>query len=165
MQTATLIQMAQREITNESALVAEEIDPLAEPQERLLCWLLLHPFQGIEDLAVALRWHPSSVYRSVRQAMDQGMVESIAYQCHRTKATTFYYLSPAGIRTVARLLGMSQGKVALDWKQRDVDLLRWLPRLQSQRVLQQMINRFVEAWPMHHRTTRSSWKWVHEYQD
>ncbi|GER89722.1 hypothetical protein KDW_38840 [Dictyobacter vulcani] len=145
---------------------AEEIDSDAGPQQRLLYWLLQHPFQDCEDIALALQWHPSSAYRRVQQAIEQGLVEAIAYQCHRTKATSFYHLSPTGIHTIARQSGALPHEVAIRWKQRDSDLLTWLPRLQSECALQQIINRTIEYWetstPSHIHT---SWKWLHEYHD
>jgi hypothetical protein len=143
-------------------LVAKEIDPHADLQDRLCLWLLQHPFQSVEDIALAFHWHPSFVYRQVRLAVKSGLVDTIAYQCHRTKATSLFYLAPRGLRLVAHRLKLTISEVAWRWQQRDRDLLRWLPRLQGERMLQQMVNRCVESW-CDSSYSNISWEWVHRY--
>jgi hypothetical protein len=144
-------------------LVAKEIDPHADMQDRLCLWLLQHPFQSVEDVALALHWHPSRVYRQVKLAEKSGLVETIAYQCHRTKATSLYYLAPRSLQLVAHRLGLTTSEVAWRWQQRDRDLLHWLPRLQGERILQQMVNRCVECWLDSSPYINASWKWTHHY--
>ncbi|GCE23229.1 MarR family transcriptional regulator [Dictyobacter kobayashii] len=165
MSTATRLYATEVQHYNK-IVYAEEIDSDASPQRRLLYWLLQHPFQDCEDIALALQWHPSSAYRRIQQAIEQGLVEVIAYQCHRTKATSFYHLSPTGMHTIARQSGVSPHEVAIRWKQRDSDLLTWLPRLQSERALQQIINRTIKYWETSTPPqTQASWEWLHEYHN
>ena len=147
-------------------LVAEEVDPQASASERLLFWLLLHPFQSIEDIVLALGWHPASIYRRITKLEKQGQVETIHDPCSTTKSRTLYLLSDLGITAVADVLGVDANSFMAHRRYRERDLLAWLPRLSTQRVLQHVINNLV----MRRGHTDSpcvrttTWKWIPDYR-
>ena len=147
-------------------LVAEEVDPQASASERLLFWLLLHPFQCIEDIVLALGWHRASIYRRITKLEKQGQVETIHDPCSTTKSRTLYLLSDLGITAVADVLGVDANSFMAHWRYRERDLLAWLPRLSTQRVLQHVINSLVmrrgHTDSPGARTT--TWKWIPDYR-
>ena len=124
-------------------LTAEEIDAHTSDSERLLLWLLQHPFQSIEDIALALGWHRASIYRRITKLEKQGMVETIHDPCSTTKSRILYLLSRLGITAVADMLGVDANSLMAHWRYRERDLLALLPRLSIQRVLQHVINSLV----------------------
>src|SRR5579859_2279924 len=75
-------------------------------RKQILMWLLQHPYQRQEDVALAIKKHPSSAYRHLAYLTEQGLVESVKPTLGVTNTRYFYYLTTPGICAVAHLLGM-----------------------------------------------------------
>ena len=145
-------------------LVAEEVDP-GECVERLLFWLLLHPFQSIEDIVLALGWHPASIYRRITKLEKQGQVETIHDPCSTTKSRTLYLLSDLGITAVADVLGVDANSFMAHRRYRSV--ISWhgchvSPRTCSSRVINNLVMRRGHTDSPCVRTT--TWKWIPDYR-
>ena len=147
-------------------LTAEEIDAQASDSERVLLWLLQHPFQCIEDIALPLGWHRASIYRRIAKLEKQGMVETIHDPCSVTKSCSLYVLSSPGITAVADMRGIDANSLMAHWRYRERDILALLPRLSTQRVLQYVINSLVtKRGDMDISGARTTtWKWIPAYR-
>ncbi len=117
---------------------------LTEIDWRLLHWLLRYPLQRTDDLVVGVaRWASrATVYRHVHALEENGLVESVLPKAPGT-GKRLYHLSNAGLHLVAWHLDKPVRRLARRWCADEVGLRRWLPRLPTLFVLQDMVNGLV----------------------
>src|SRR5579859_4992196 len=137
--------------------------------DRILLWLLQHPYQRLEDVAQAMRMHSSSAHRYLAQFTEQRLVESVTPTPGLTSTRFFYFLTSRGIGAVARLLNAPPEQVASRWHANESNLLRLLPRLYTLAWLQDLINSLASPAP--HALAFPGedfalirWHWMRDYQ-
>lgn len=146
----------------------EERGPLAD---RLLFWLLKHPYQRVCDLSFVFQISTSTIWRQLQTLIRQALLECI----RSTNVTssrhpdTLYYLTSQGITHIADLVGgIDATRLAHMWKANETTYLRLLPRLQSYLSLQDAILRLIAdaprqlAYPGGYPAT-IRWHWQHDY--
>jgi len=135
---------------------------------QVLLWLLRHPFQRVEDMTVALKVHPATVYRYLAQHEQTGRVESITPALGIRDTCRLYYLSAGGIATCAQVLHADPAQLARFWGVDERGLIRLLPRLHCLIALYTLINGLVKdapaqlAYPGGSRSTLT-WNWILDY--
>jgi DNA-binding MarR family transcriptional regulator len=149
--------------------LTSDLEERATVRERLLFWLLKHPLQRMEDLALALRLHASSISRHLVSLEQQGLVEGVKPSIGHTRTWTFYVLTSAGLRVVADLVGAVPAKLARIWEADEGGLQRLLPRLPALVLLQEVLSGLVThaplalAFPAGHAAS-IRWHWERDYQ-
>ncbi|MBA2394001.1 MAG: replication-relaxation family protein [Ktedonobacteraceae bacterium] len=146
----------------------EERGPLAD---RLLFWLLKHPYQRVCDLSFVFQISTSTIWRQLQTLIRQALLECI----RSTNVTssrhpdTLYYLTSQGIAHIADLVGgIDATRLAHMWKANETTYLRLLPRLQSYLSLHDAILRLIAdaprqlAYPGGYPAT-IRWHWQHDY--
>src|SRR5579859_8155103 len=137
--------------------------------ERILQWLLVHPYQRLDDLALATGRHPSSICRQLDTLCRQGLIESVKPTLGLTRSRLCYYLTAQGISAAATSLKVAPDLAARKFHADEKSLLRSLPRLHVLTMTQDLINNLVShaphalAYPGDVQT-RIRWHWVREYQ-
>src|SRR5689334_14349826 len=111
--------------------------------DRVLFWLLQHPYQRLEDVALAIGMHHSSAHRHLVQLTQKRLVESVKPTLGQTNTRLFYYLTQQGIERVARLLNTPPSQLARRWQVDESSLLRLLPRVYSLARLADLINGLI----------------------
>jgi DNA-binding MarR family transcriptional regulator len=124
---------------------AEGKEVLSDSSLAVLSWLA-RPLQRTEDIAVALRVHPVTVFRHLQRLEHDGLVESITPGTIANSGR-LYYLTQAGLLRVARQRGMSPQILAETWGADEAALLRLLPRLSTLIIVQNTINSLVKEAP------------------
>jgi Replication-relaxation/Bacterial regulatory protein, arsR family len=124
----------------------EERGPLAD---RLLFWLLKHPYQRLSDLEFAFQISASTIWRHLKILKQQALVEAVmATIVSPGRPGALYYLSPRGTQRVADLVGrVDPTKLARMWKANEAALLHLLPRLGSYLPLQDAVLGFIADVP------------------
>lgn len=145
----------------------EERGPLAD---RMLFWLLKHPYQRGSDLAFVFQVHLSTIWRHLQSLLQAGLVEALTLASpapYRPEA--IYSLTSQGLEQIASLVGATDPmKLAQMWKVDEAALLRLLPRLQSYLPLQDVILGLIVdaprmlAYPGGH-PAAIRWHWQHDY--
>ncbi len=117
---------------------------LAEIDWRLLHWLLRYPLQQADDLVVGVaRWASrATVYRHVQGLAGHGLVERVLPKTQGA-GKWLYHLSNLGLHVLARHLERPARTLARSWQADEAGLLRLLPRLPTQLVLQEVVNGLV----------------------
>ncbi len=133
----------------------------------VLSWLV-RPLQRTEDIAVALRVHPVTVFRHLQRLEHDGLVESIAPGTIANSGR-LYYLTQAGLLRVARQRGTSPQVLAETWGADEAAILRLLPRLSTLIVVQNVINSIVTEAPARlsypgGRRADLTWQWQREWR-
>jgi DNA-binding MarR family transcriptional regulator len=111
----------------------------------VLSWLV-RPLQRAEDIALALRVHPVTVFRHLQRLEHDGLVQSITPGTI-ANSQRLYYLTQAGLLTVAQQRGMYPRALAQTWGADEATLLRLLPRLSTLIVVQNVLNSLVREAP------------------
>lgn len=111
----------------------------------LLYWLL-RPLQRAEDIAIALQVHSVTVFRHLQRLEQDGLVESITPGTI-ANSQRLYYLTQAGLVSVAKQRGMPPQALAETWGADEAAILRMLPRLSTLIVIQNIINSLVTQAP------------------
>lgn len=124
----------------------EERGPLAD---RVLFWLLKHPYQRLSDLSFIFQVHPSTICRHLQSLTRHALVESLtAAIVSPSRPEALYLLTTAGIERVADLIGGADpAKLARMWKANEAELLHLLPRLASAIPLQDAVLRLIADAP------------------
>jgi predicted transcriptional regulator len=117
---------------------------LADIDWRLLHWLLHYPLQRADDLVVGVaRWASrATVYRHLRALEARGLLESVLPKSPGT-GKRLYHLSNPGLHMLAMHLDTPARELASRWWADEVGLSRWLPRLPTLLVLQDVVNGLV----------------------
>src|SRR5690242_1321901 len=98
---------------------------LSDPARAVLSWLA-RPLQRAEDIAVALRVHPVTVFRHLQRLEQDGLVESITPGTIANSGR-LYYLTQAGLLKVAQQRGTSPQALAETWGADEATIMRLLP--------------------------------------
>ncbi|GHO59210.1 replication-relaxation family protein [Ktedonobacter robiniae] len=158
----------QQEVNSTEPQSISEREAHLTSKERVLLWLLKHPFQRIEDLAFALKLHVSSVCRHLVALEQQGMIEQVRPPQVGTKPQATYYLTTTGLHAIANILGADPAKLAQMWRVGEGHLLRLIPRLSTFMLLHDLVSGIVAYAPtrlMHPGGYPATirWHWVHDY--
>jgi DNA-binding MarR family transcriptional regulator len=153
----------------ETAEWAADIEERISREERVLFWLLKHPFQRMEDLAFALGCHRTSIGRYLHHLEERHLVERLSPSFGRTQTSACLYLTTRGIEHVAARVGAVPAKLAALWGADEAGLLRLLPRLSGLMLLQDVVNGLVEQAPGRLAPSGSSsialrWHWQRDYR-
>jgi DNA-binding MarR family transcriptional regulator len=146
----------------------EERGPLAD---RVLFWLLKHPYQRLSDLSFVFHVHGSTIFRQLQLLIQQALVESLTSAIAApSRPEAVYVLTTAGIELVADLIGGADpDKLARMWKANETELLHMLPRLGSAIPLQDAVHQFIAdaprqlAYPGGY-PAAIRWHWQREYR-
>jgi DNA-binding MarR family transcriptional regulator len=146
----------------------EERGPIAD---RLLFWLLKHPYQRGSDLAFIFQVAPSTIWRHLQTLRQHALVESVtpASATSSRHPDVLYYLTSRGIERVADLVGGAHpARLARMWKANEAGLLQLLPRLASYLPLQDAVLRFIADSPRQLAYSGGypaaiRWHWQHDY--
>jgi DNA-binding MarR family transcriptional regulator len=135
--------------------------------EHVLFWLLHHPLQRDSDLALALQIHPTTIYRHLVRLEQAGLVEYLTPR-GKTARQRWYYLTNAGLRSVAAELHASPRALAHTSGADEVGLLRLIVRLPIVELLQQVINGLVAHAPSslcypNGERARLTWHWQRDW--
>lgn len=158
----------QKSIKGAIEVDVEERGPLAD---RVLFWLLKHPYQRGSDLAFVFQVDPSTVRRHLQALIQQTLVEVITpvNTIARRYPDVLYYLTTAGIKRVADLVGGTDPtKLARMWKVNEAALVQLLPRLASYLSLQKTVQELIAdaprqlAYPGGY-PAAIRWHWQHDY--
>jgi hypothetical protein len=124
----------------------EERGPLAD---RLLFWLLKHPYQRLRDLEFAFQIPASTIRRHLHILKQQAVVETVmATIVSPVRPDALYHLNTRGIERVAeRVGGADPATLARMWKANEAALVQLLPRLGSYLPLQDAVLSFVADAP------------------
>lgn len=145
----------------------EEGGPLAD---RLLFWLLKHPFQRVNDLSFVFQVHISTICRQLKMLTKQALVEAVnSTIAAPNRPDALYYLTTRGIERIADLVGgIDSVTLARMWQASENDLLHLLPRLHSSIPLQEMVQHLIAdtprllAYPGGYPAT-IRWHWQRDY--
>src|SRR5579884_247013 len=146
-----------------------DIEERVSREERVLIYLLKHPLQRRQDLALALSCHPSSISRYLARLEERNLVERLIPAFGRTRTSVCYYLTTRGIEQVASWVGATPSKLAALWGADEAHLVRLLPRLSGLFLLQDVINGLVEQAPRRLAPKGVTsiplrWHWQRDYQ-
>ncbi len=124
----------------------EERGPLAD---RVLFWLLKHPYQRGSDLSFVFQSSASTIWRQLQTLTQHAWVESVtAASTTTSRPEALYYLTTDGVKRVADLVGgVDPVNLARLWKVNEADLLHLLPRLPGYLPLQQIVLKLIEDAP------------------
>ncbi len=141
----------------------------AAPRERLLFWLLKHPYQRIEDMALALHLPASSVYRYLQDLLQQGQIEQLRASFGLASTRSLFYLTTLGIQTVATMVNMLPANLARMWRADETHVLTQLPRVPTLLHLQEVINSLVVHAPQalaypNGQAASIRWHWLAAYR-
>jgi DNA-binding MarR family transcriptional regulator/predicted transcriptional regulator len=148
-------------------LAEEDIEEGASLSDRMLFYLLKHPFQRLNDLALmAYPVHPSTISRHLAPLEEQGLVEYVRPVISKAPC---YYLTTRGIVHVARLVNAVPGKLAHMWQADEKHLLRQLPRLPVFMTLQTFLDDLLIEAPRQLTTPGKPpvsirWHYIREYR-
>jgi DNA-binding MarR family transcriptional regulator len=133
----------------------------------LLQWLLRYPYQRLDDLALVKAVDRSSISRQVAKLEQLGLVEWVHPPSLGSDICTLYYLTAAGIATVAALEQAEPAALARAWGADERSLLRLLPRLPALVYLQNVINGLIARAPVALAPPGSglevNWQWHRDY--
>jgi DNA-binding MarR family transcriptional regulator len=140
---------------------------MSEPARAVLSWLV-RPLQRAEDIAVALRVHPVTVFRHLQRLEQNGLVESITPGTVANSGR-LYYLSQAGLLRVAQQQGMQPQTLAETWGADEATIMRLLPRLSTLIIVQNIINSLVKEAPERlgypdGRRADLAWQWQRDWR-
>jgi DNA-binding MarR family transcriptional regulator len=145
-----------------------DIEERISQDERVLFYLLKHPLQRMDDLALALSCHRSSISRHLTHLEESHLVERLQPSFGRTRTSVCWYLTTKGIEQVAAQVGAVPHRLAALWGANEAGLLRLLPRLSDLFVLQDIVNSLVEQAPRRLAPpgtleTPLRWHWQRDY--
>ncbi|GCE12514.1 replication-relaxation family protein [Tengunoibacter tsumagoiensis] len=152
------------EYVNAQALPHSE---LSSRQVDILLWLLQHPYQRGEDLALALGVHTTSLYRQMKMLKSQGYLESITPSLEQKKAAHLFYLTSRGIQAAAEHMQYPASVLAKRWQADEAGLRALLPRLGTLCRLQELINGLVADPPatlLGEKKGPIQWHWRRQYR-
>ncbi len=134
----------------------------------VITWLLRHPLQRDDDLALAFEVHPTTMYRHLTRLVEEGLVEYLS-PSGATNRQRLYYLTQAGLLVAAKQHAASPTMLARMWGADEAGLLRLLPRLTTLLTLQQVINGLVMHAPnilasSNGARSTFSWHWRRDWQ-
>lgn len=152
------------------AVEAEDVEERGPLADRLLFWLLKHPYQRVSEMAFVFHADPSTIARQLHQLTKEALVESLTSAiATSTRPEALYYLTSAGIERVADLVGgMDPTTLARMWQANEAALLHRIPRLASELALQDAVFRLIAdaprqlAYPGGY-PAAIRWHWQHEY--
>lgn len=120
---------------------SEDVEERGSLADRLLFWLLKHPYQRLSDASFGLQVHASTIWRHLQTLTEQGRVEAVLTA---TSKQALYYLNADGIEYLANLIGGADpAKLAWMWQANEGELLRLLPQLHSYIPLQEAVLRLI----------------------
>ena len=124
--------------------LTEESASLTEIEGRLLHWLLRYPLQRADDLVVGVaRWASrATVYRHLHVLETRGLVESVLPKTPGD-GKYLYHLNNLGLHVLATSLKRSAHELAQHWQVNEAGLIRWLARLPTLLLLQEVVNGLV----------------------
>ena len=139
-----------------------------EIANKVLKRLLTFPLQRDEDIALAFKVNRSTAYRRLHQLMDAGLVEAFRPGLGKLNSRPLYYLTHAGICSVAAQEALDAARLAHYWGADEAGVLSWLPRLDVLYTLQDVVNSLVRnaAQALSHegRRPRLTWHWRRDWQ-
>jgi DNA-binding MarR family transcriptional regulator len=146
----------------------EKKQPMGDITPSLLSWLLRHPLQRDNDLALAFQVHPTTVYRHLMCLVEKGLVEYCS-PSGETNRQRLYYLTQAGLLAATEQQAVSPTALARMWGADEAGLLRLLPRLTTLLTVQNVINGLVTHAPdilSYPNGVRASfsWHWRRDWQ-
>jgi DNA-binding MarR family transcriptional regulator len=126
--------------------------------DAIMHWLLKHPLQRQQDLALALNLHQSTISRQLERLDQQGVLATVSasYEAHPSR---WYALSPLGIRRLARNVGVAPSWLAQRWQTTEKDLARLALRLPVLVQVQTVLHRLIADLPTHLGVRGYSWDW------
>jgi len=130
-------------------IVSEDVEERGSLADRLLFWLLKHPYQRMSDLAFVFHVHASTICRHLLALTERHLVASVTSAIVApSRPEALYYLATTGIERVADLIGGADPvALARMWQVGEADLLRLLPRLQSFIPLQEVVHGLIAGAP------------------
>lgn len=152
-------------------LAVDDIEEGSSLADRLLFWLLKHPYQRREHLTVVFQVQRSTISRHLTRLCQQGLVEAMtpASTSRGNHPDVLFTLSNQGLQHVAELVGnLHAAQVARLWKVRETDLLHVLPRLPNILALEERVLGLIAetpsqlAFPGGHRAA-IRWHWQQDY--
>ncbi len=128
---------------------SDDVEERGSLADRMLFWLLKHPYQRLGDLTCIFHVHPSTICRHLQTLATHALVESLTSAIvSPSRPEALYYLTTKGIERVADLIGGADpAKLARMWKANEAELLHLLPRLASAIPLQETVFRFIADAP------------------
>jgi DNA-binding MarR family transcriptional regulator len=128
---------------------SDDVEERGQLADRVLFWLLKHPYQHLSDLSFIFQVHPSTICRHLQTLTTHALVESLtAAIVSPSRPEALYSLTTAGIERVADLIGGADpARLARMWKANEAELLHLLPRLASAISLQEAVLRLIADAP------------------
>ena len=87
--------------------------------------MLTFPLQRDEDIALAFKVNRSTAYRRLHQLMDAGLVEAFRPGLGKLNSRPLYYLTHAGICSVAAQEALDAARLAHYWGADEAGVLSW----------------------------------------
>jgi hypothetical protein len=139
---------------------------LTKNEQQVLLWLLHHPLQRIRDVAIGLDLTESTTARVLQKLGP--LVEHVTPRFRVNNRHSWYHLSEAAIRVLARKLGTDPVWLARAFHADERHLLRSLPRLPQMGILQDLVHSLVSSSPVAlsdaGRQAEIRWGWQREYR-
>src|SRR5579859_3610958 len=136
---------------------------------KLLLWLLHHPMQRIEDMALGLQVSYAIIHRHLALLEQNHLVECLVPAIRVGIKARWFYLSNTGVLAAARQEGADARRLARAWGADERGLLHLLPRFHFLASLQKIVNSLVVYAPtiFAHpggRRAMLSWTWTRDYR-
>ena len=130
------------------SIASEDVEERGTLSERILFWLLKHPYQRLNDLAFALQVHTSTIWRHLILLKEQGLIESITSGLVApNRPEVLSYLTTHGIEHLSELVGTAPAQLAQMWQINEAELVHQLPQLQRTLRLQDVVQGLIAEAP------------------